>query len=142
MKSNDRIEHEGIIIDIDMEYISVEILSKSACSSCQAKSMCSLSDMKTKVIQVENRGFDLFETGERVNVIMKKSLGFKALWISFLIPLVVLLVLLVTLSALSVGELSIGLVILASLALYYFIVYLLRNKIKKDFIFTVGKLNR
>lgn len=142
MKSIDRIEHEGVIIGIDSDFISVEILSQSACSSCNAKSMCSMSEVKAKIIQVENRGFNLYEKGERVNVLLKRSLGFRALWISYLIPLIILLVLLVVLSTVSVDELSMGLSVLAIIALYYFVVYLLRDKIKKDFIFTIEKLNR
>jgi len=142
MKSIDRIEHEGVIIGIDSDFISVEILSQSACSSCNAKSMCSMSEVKAKIIQVENRGFNLYEKGERVNVLLKRSLGFRALWISYLIPLVIALVLLVVLSTVSVDELLMGLSVLAIIALYYFVVYLLRDKIKKDFIFTIEKLNR
>jgi len=138
----DNIEHEGVILDIDSDYISVEILNKAACASCHSKSMCSMSDVKAKVIQVENRGFELYEKGERVNVLLKRSLGFKALWISYLIPLIILLVLLLALSAVGVKELLIGLSILAFLALYYFIVYLLRDKIKKEFIFIVEKLDK
>jgi len=142
MKSIDRIEHEGVIIGIDSDFISVEILSQSACSSCNAKSMCSMSEVKAKIIQVENRGFNLYEKGERVNVLLKRSLGFRALWISYLIPLIIALVLLVVLSTVSVDELLMGLSVLAIIALYYFVVYLLRDKIKKDFIFTIEKLNR
>lgn len=142
MKSIDRIEHEGVIIGIDSDFISVEILSQSACSSCNAKSMCSMSEVKAKIIQVENRGFNLYEKGERVNVLLKRSLGFRALWISYLIPLIIVLVLLVVLSTVSVDELLMGLSVLAIIALYYFVVYLLRDKIKKDFIFTIEKLNR
>ncbi|OFY42670.1 MAG: hypothetical protein A2X18_13330 [Bacteroidetes bacterium GWF2_40_14] len=138
----DNIEHEGVILDIDSDYISVEIMNKAACVSCNAKQMCSMSEVKAKVIQVENSGFVLYEKGERVNVLLRRSLGFKALWISYLIPLIILLVLLLALSAVGVTELLIGLSILAFLALYYFIVYLLRDKIKKEFIFIVEKLDK
>jgi positive regulator of sigma E activity len=142
MNKIDNIEHEGVIIDIDREYISVEILSHAACSSCNAKSMCSMSEVKAKVIQVENKGFTLFKNGEKVNVLLKRSLGFRALWISYLIPLIILLLLLLALSGFGIDELSIGLSILASLVIYYFAVYLMRDKIKKEFIFTIEKLNR
>lgn len=101
-----------------------------------------MSEVKAKIIQVENRGFNLYEKGERVNVLLKRNLGFRALWISYLIPLIIALVLLVVLPTVSVDELSMGLSVLAIIALYYFVVYLLRDKIKKDFIFTIEKLNR
>ncbi len=36
-KSKDFIEHEGIVTDLTEYTVTVEILSKSACSSCHAK---------------------------------------------------------------------------------------------------------
>lgn len=124
MKKTEKIIHEGVIIDIDSEYISIEVGI----------------DGETKVIQVENRGDDLFENGEKVNVLMKKSFGANTVWISYLTPLVLALIMITLLSSLRVGELSIGLGILAILAIYYCIVYLLGDKIKKDFVCTVEKL--
>lgn len=142
MEKVNNINHEGVIIDIDSDFISVKILSQAACSSCSAKSICTMSEAKTKVIQVENKGFTLYDIGEKVNVLLKKNLGFKALWISYLIPLVILLVLLLALSALGVKELSIGIYILVALVIYFFLVYILRDRISKEFIFTIEKLEK
>ncbi len=140
--SGDIIEHKGEIIEIGIDYIMVEIISQSACSSCNAKSMCSMSEAESKVVEVENKGYEMFEVGETVNVILRKSLGFKALYISYLIPLLILILILLSLSSFGIGELTTGLSIIIALAVYYIGVYLLRDRFKREFVFTIEKLNK
>jgi positive regulator of sigma E activity len=140
--SGDIIEHQGEIIEIGIDYIMVEIISQSACSSCNAKSMCSMSEAESKVVEVENKGYEMFEIGETVNVILRKSLGFKALYISYLIPLLILILILLSLSSFGIGELTTGLSIIMALAVYYIGVYLLRDRFKREFVFTIEKLNK
>jgi sigma-E factor negative regulatory protein RseC len=140
--SGDIIEHQGEIIEIGIDYIMVEIISQSACSSCNAKSMCSMSEAESKVVEVENKGYEMFEVGETVNVILRKSLGFKALYISYLIPLLILILILLSLSSFGIGELTTGLSIIIALAVYYIGVYLLRDRFKREFVFTIEKLNK
>jgi len=140
--SGDIIEHQGEIIEIGIDNIMVEIISQSACSSCNAKSMCSMSETESKVVEVENKGYEMFEIGETVNVILRKSLGFKALYISYLIPLLILILILLSLSSFGIGELTTGLSIIIALAVYYIGVYLLRDRFKREFVFTIEKLNK
>jgi len=140
MKEVDYIDHEGKVIEANASYISVEILNKSACSSCHAKGACSMGDIKAKVVEVENRGIDVFNVGEIVNVKLKKTLGYKALWYSYLIPLIILMVLLLSLQSVGLSEPVIGLSIIGAISLYYLVIWLLRDRIKREFIFVVEKL--
>lgn len=140
--SDDKIEHKGVILSIYPDIISVEILNKSACVSCSSKSACFLGEVEAKVVQIDNTGYHFFEEGEEVNVILKKSLGFKALWLSYLVPLIILIVTLVVSSKLELSEPITGLSIIGAIALYYFVIYLLRNKMKKEFVFTIEKIKQ
>ncbi|MDD2419937.1 MAG: SoxR reducing system RseC family protein [Bacteroidales bacterium] len=140
MKQPEYIDHQGVIKSIDPHFISVEILSKSACSSCHAKGACSLGDVKVKVVEVENVYGADFQNGEIVNVRMRRTLGYKALWISYLIPLIILVVLLVSLSSVNVPEPVTGISVIGALALYYVGVWIFRDKLRKEFVFTVEKL--
>ena len=134
------ISHEGRVIAIDQECISVEFINKSACASCHAKSVCMASDEKIKVIQVENSiEYVDYNVGDVVNILLKRKMGFKAVWLFYVIPLLILMVLLLSLSALKTNELIIGAVIVALLSLYYFIIYLCRDKVSKDFVFAIEK---
>ncbi|HRR49693.1 MAG TPA: SoxR reducing system RseC family protein [Bacteroidales bacterium] len=141
MSKSDRIEHEGVVIDVNHNFVSVEIIRQSACSSCGAKGMCSAANSQNSVIQVPANGFELYKNGEKVKVVMKQSLGLKALWISYIIPLIILLILLLLLSTFKISEILIGLSIICALALYFLTIYLLRDNFKKEFVFTIEKLD-
>lgn len=138
--ADDKIEHRGVVLLIDTDVISVEILNKSACVSCSSKSSCTLSEVEAKVIQIDNTGYNFYEEGEEVNVILKRSLGFKALWLSYLVPLIILIIILVVSSELGLSEPLTGISILGAIGIYYFFIYLFRNKLKKEFIFTIEKI--
>lgn len=137
---NDSISHIGKVVDISADTISVEILSESACASCHARMMCSAADGKVKIIQLPRRQTDNYSVGDRVNVILKRTMGYKAVWISYVIPLIILMVLLLTLSQLLHNELVTGIAGIVGVMLYYFIVYLCRGKLEKDFVFTIENL--
>ena len=141
MNKQDYINHEGIITAIDINYITVEILNKSACSSCHAKGVCTLGDSKVKEVDIENRGFETYQLGEKVNVLLKRTLGYRALWLSYLVPLLILIVLLVSLSSIGFSELVVGLSIIGAISLYYFIIWLFRDKLKREFVFTIEKFS-
>jgi sigma-E factor negative regulatory protein RseC len=141
-KSKDYIEHEGIVTDLTESTLKVEIVSKSACSSCHAKGACSMGDMKVKYVEVDDPDAILYEKGERVNVVLRKSLGYKALIYSYIIPLVIMMVLLIILSEMGYPDLTIGLGVLGSLAAYYLLLWVFKDKFKKDFVFAIEKLDK
>lgn len=134
------VDHEGIVKEIAENFIVVEILNKSACASCHAQGVCSMGDIKAKILEIEIGPMDHFELGERVSVKLRRTLGYKALWISYLIPLIILVLLLLSLSAIGFSELVVALSIIASIIVYYLIVWLFRERLKNEFIFTVDKL--
>lgn len=140
--SKDYIEHEGVVTELTDNTIRVEIVSKSACSSCHAKGMCSMGDMKVKYVEVDDPNASLYEKGECVNVVLRKSLGYKALIYSYVFPLVIMMFLLLLLSEMGYPDLNIGLAVLASLAIYYLLLWIFKDKFKKDFVFTVEKLDK
>jgi len=117
-KKTDYIDHQGVVISAEDGFVTVEILNKSACASCHAKSACSLGDVKAKIIEIEYNYNQLYEPGEVVNVKLKKTLGYRALWFSYVIPLVILLVLLVSLTSAGFSEPVTGIAILSGISLY------------------------
>lgn len=134
------IGHKGVISSISDTMIKVEIINKSACAQCRARMMCGVSDQKTKEVDVRKPVNQSFAVGEEVNVILRQSMGMKAVLISYVIPLIILLILLLTLSPILKNELYAALISLAGLAVYYFAVYIFRNRIEKRFIFTIEKI--
>jgi len=138
----ERIEHEGTVIAVDKDYISVEILNKSACAACHAKSVCGASDQAVKVVEVAQDISTLacdYQVGEKVNVVMSESMGVTAVWLCYVVPLIVLVASIFILSKCGASELAMGLGSLGVVAVYYFGVFLFRNKISKIFTFSIEK---
>ena len=115
----------------------MEILSTSACAECHAKGMCGMSESKVKEISVPTDPYSVHEVGDEVQVMLKKSMGLKAVWISYVIPLFILMILILSLSSVNVHEAYVGLGAIAGVALYYLVIYLFRNRLANDFVFYI-----
>lgn len=131
----EQITHKGRIVAIDPDITTIEIIAESACASCHAKGLCGLDEEKVKQIQVRTSAWTPRQVGDEVEVVLKKSMGYKAVFIAYGLPLVVLFAALMLLGALGVGELWAGLGALGAVAVCYFVLFLFRNKISKDYSF-------
>jgi len=134
------IVHNGLIRDIDDKNINVEIINTSMCSACHAKSVCIASDMAVKTVKVNKNLYQGFKKGEEVKVLMKRSMGFRAVWLSYVLPLCILMILLLLLPFEIQNELVVATISLGALAIYYLIIRLFNNKISKKFVFVLEKL--
>ncbi len=139
MQTSKQIEHKGTIENIDGRTVRVNIMSMSACSSCHAKGACSASDMEEKVVDVMHSG-EGYKIGDVVNVIMQQSLGFKALFLGYVLPFILVLLTLIIATNFTDSEAMAGLLCLAPLPLYYGGLFFFKDKIKKEFSFTIHKL--
>lgn len=139
MSSNSDISHKGRILNITPEFTSVEIISESACGSCHARSLCGLGDSKTKVVEVPTRGWDSYEVGDEVDVTLKASMGHKAVWLAYVLPLLVLVCALLVLTAAGVQELYAGLGGLGAVAVWYLLLWLFRSRLKNEYVFNINK---
>lgn len=142
MKKIDKIEHEGVIREISENFITVEILHKSACAECHAKGVCVAGDEEIRLIDVPYDIASLaqdFKVGDKVNLVLNQSLGVSAVFISYAIPLVVFIILLLILSNVRLGELMVGLLSLAGVAVYYLFVFLFRDRLERIFTFSIER---
>jgi len=140
MHDKDKIEHTGIVQSIEDVYVNISIVSNASCVGCQASGICDVSESEEKIIRAVR--IDNLKKGEMVLVLMERALGFKALFIGYLFPFILVMFLLILLSSLHFSELKAGLLSLFSLIPYYLIIYLMKEKIGKNFSFTIKKLNK
>lgn len=135
------VAHKGRIVQITPQFTTVEIVSESACSSCHAAGLCGMSEYTKKAIEVPTRAWENYSEGQEVNVVLKASMGHKAVWLAYVIPLVVMVAVLLGLLASGAGELMAGLCALCAVALYYLAIWLLRNRLRNQYIFEINNLN-
>ena len=140
MSQSSEISHKGKVLTITPETTIVEIVSESACASCHAKGLCSLGDVKAKIVEVPTSPWNAFKPGDEVNVVLKASMGHRAVFLAYVIPLVVLVAVLLGGSFFGLSELNSALAALIAVASYYLCLYLLRGRIKREYIFNLKKL--
>lgn len=133
----EEIRHSGRIVDIDPAVTKVEIIRSSACSACHAKELCGFSEEEKKIVEVATNGFQPHNIGDEVVLCMKRSMGMKAVWIAYVIPLVILMVAVLSINACGFGELATGLGAIAAVAVYYIVILCCRKRLSNEFIFYI-----
>lgn len=137
MNSNKDIRHSGKVVEITPELTRVEIISESACSACHAKGLCSLGESKVKVVEVPTSAWMDLKVGDTVDVLLKTSMGFKAVWLAYAVPLVVLVAALLGLLAAGASEVLAALGSIALVAIYYLVIWLFRNRLRNEYTFKI-----
>ena len=137
--AKEAIVHTGKIVSVNPQFTMVEIVSEAACASCHAAGLCGISEYKTKAVEVPTSPTVYYEPGEEVDVVLKASMGHKAVWLAYVAPLVLLLAGILLALRLGAGEGLAALVAVGAVALYYLGIYLLRDKLQDEYIFTIRK---
>ena len=133
MDRKETIKHEGIVESIGAESCRVRILQASACSSCSARGLCRSSESKEKVVDVKGH-YPTLNVGDKVILIGSVRQGLRASLLAYVVPLIFMLIALFSATRLW-GEKAGALAALLILALYYGVLFLLRDKLGKQFEF-------
>ena len=137
--AKESIAHSGKVLEINPQFITVEILSQSACASCHAAGLCGMSEAQKKEVIVRTPSSEFYEIGEEVTVTLESTMGYKAVWIAYMVPLVVLLTGIFVSLGCGLGELASALVGIGVTAVYYFVIWLLRDKLRDQYVFEISK---
>ena len=136
MSRGEIITHEGMVLKAPGDGTAeVEIFVAEACGGCHAKSVCSAGKSDSRIINVKSD--TLLTPGDRVTLILQQSQGFRALAIGYIIPFIVLITAFVITTVTGAGELASALLSFAAVGIYYFAVWLFRNKIGEKFEFKI-----
>lgn len=134
------IAHPGVIMQISGPMAEVMILSKSACSSCQVKGACNMSEMEEKRVFVTLPSEHTYKGGQQVNVVMTQSLGNLAVFLGYILPFIILLLTLISFITMGFGEGVAGLFSLIILVPYYFVLYKSKEKLSRKFSFQIAPI--
>ena len=120
---------------IGADGLTVRILQASACSSCEARKLCRSSESKEKLVEVKGH-YPALQVGDSVILCGSVRQGLRASVLAYVVPLVLMLVALFAATRLW-GEKGGALVALLTLALYYGVLFLLKDKLGKHFTFRI-----
>lgn len=131
------VSHKGVVVAVEGSKIKIQIESVSACAACHAKGMCTLSDKEDKLIDIETPKAGDKKVGDVVTVVVSRQRGMQAVLLAYILPAIVVILSLVGLLNVVAEPVAIILSLL-SLAVYYVILYLFRNKIGSKFVMTLA----
>ncbi len=134
---SESVSHKGKVIKMTPQVTTVSILQHGACSACHAAGLCGMADLAEKTVEVATDPYASYGVGDEVEVLLKASMGMKAVWLAYFIPLLIVIAVILGLVALGVGEEAAGVSGLGALAVYYFLLWLFRNRLKNEYIFTI-----
>lgn len=136
---SDIIQHVGTVESIAGNHVRVRIVQTSACATCAAHKYCNSSESKEKMIDVYTKDAVHYQVGQTVKVLGTTSMGMRAVLWAFGVPFVVLVAVLYATWMVTGGDEPFSaLAALASLALYYLVLYFCRGKMAKRFVFTIS----
>jgi len=137
LKNKDTFVHSGFVSKISGKTITVNLEQNIHCDSCRAKSACGISESNTKKVEIVN-AVDSFKMNERVDVILKKTLGLKAVFWAYVFPFILMFFTLIIASNF-LKEWLAGLLSLFVLIPYYLILNFLKASLKDAFKISVLK---
>lgn len=129
--------HKGRIVRITPQTTTVAIEQHGACGSCHAAGICGMADATEKAVELPTNPYASYTVGEEVELLLKASMGMKAVWLAYCLPLVVLLAVILGLFALGVSEVVAGLSGIAAVGVYYFLLWLFRDRLRNEYVFTI-----
>ena len=88
-RNHELIEHDGIVRQVNPNNVIVEFSSDFNCSGCHAEALCNISGKHDKSIEIT--GNYNVSPGDTVTVLMKEAMGYKAVILGYLIPLMLVI---------------------------------------------------
>ncbi len=136
-----KISHSGVIERIESDKVQVRIVQTSACAACKVAGYCNAAESKEKIIDVfcdpSSKGY---QVGQPVMVTTSGVVAAKALLWGFGLPFVLLVAVLVVVLLVTSNEGLAALCALAALVPYYFLLWLLRNRMRDELSFQIATI--
>ena len=79
----EEVAHKGKVVKMTPQVTTVAILQHGACSQCHAAGLCGMADMAEKMVEVPTDPYAFYGVGDEVEVVLKASMGLKAVWLAY-----------------------------------------------------------
>ena len=133
-----KISHSGVIERIESDRVHVRIVQTSSCAACKVAGYCNAAESKEKIIDVFcDTAAKNLQVGQQVTVTTSGTVAAKALLWGFGLPFVLLVSVLAIVLLLTSNEGLAALCALAALIPYYFVLWLLRDRMRNELSFQI-----
>ena len=132
------IRHTGRVVSIFGTGVEVAVAGGQTCASCRMKGACGTGRDGENIIIVNTS--DNFAVGDEVEVSIRKTMGFRAVFYIYVLPFLLVFFSLVALVQSGAGDAAAGGTALGILALYYVLLFIFRKNVGMEVNFEVRKL--
>ncbi len=138
---SNNITHEGVVVKVEGQRVTVQFVQNSACSGCHAKTLCSggTSESATRKVIANSYGVS-YEVGDYVRVVVTSGLAWTAVILAFVVPMVLALICLFVVVGYTGSEMKGCLATLVLLGVYFFFVWMQRDHLERKTEFTLERL--
>lgn len=134
------VQHIATIVALHPRSISVEFSAGVKCQGCGVAALCGAASNKLKFnIKVDDAS--IYALGEQVKIVAVQSSSWNAIFITLLLPALLLCAAVLILLAVGVGQQLAATGGIVALSGYYLILYLFGNSVNRRLNWTVSKLN-
>lgn len=133
------IDHTAVVKAVDPASgtLSLEISEETECEGCAASALCMQSGGKRETLTLAVKNPERFRAGEEVTLRGTERLHRKAIMIATVIPCVALIAVMVLVYLLTGSESMAALCGLGAMVCFFFLLYLMRNRMAHEFSFDV-----
>lgn len=133
------IQHRGVVSRVEGDRVFVRVEQQSACAGCRAKGVCG-GESEERIIEVATPYASTYEPGESVVVaLLRPGMALSSIVWGYFMPFVVLMLVLVAAKLFGMADGPAAVVTLASVAVYYVVLYVVRRKFERKIQFTIIK---
>lgn len=145
--SNGNFRHRGVVVSLETDdVVMVSLTAIAACEGCRAKAHCNISheegntaESRKRILRITSNLSQRLEVGDEVDISITYTIGMIAVIVTYIIPLFIFVGALSISIAMGVEEGIAALGTFAVLALYYYAIYLLRNRFERVVRFDIQK---
>ncbi len=134
---NNKIQHSGVVENVEGDCVQVRIVQTSACAACKVAGYCNAAESKEKIIEVFTQRAQSYTKGQSVVVSTSGSVAARALLWGFGVPFLVLVAVLIIVLQWTGSEGKAALSALVALVPYYGVLYLFRDKMRERLAFAI-----
>lgn len=130
-------EHDARIVAVypEQHRVEAEMIVSSACGACKAKAVCG-GESESRVVSAFAPHPEIFKEGDEVVISIEQIMGYKAITLSYVVPLVIM-ILTLALTHHRWGDLVAGVSALGACVLYYVVLAFFRHRVEKEIVFSV-----
>ena len=136
----DIVSHIGTVTSVTENSVSASFNKGEACGNCNAKAICEGGKGRLITVEAERKNGSEFTVGQKVNVSLSAKTASQSVMLAYVYPLILLFAVM-AIVIFATGNKDAGcLSALASIPIYYTLLYMFRKRVKKKIEFIITEI--